>query len=78
MNNEILDTYQLKSLDGFLEVGSIEDYKIVRTRDGLYLADNEEADGTVWQQIENDPLQKPYDLIIRCLGFQFDTSIFNA
>lgn len=77
INNEILDTFQLKSLDGFLECGNIEDYMIVRKKDGLYLTDADEEAAKIWGQFENDPLQKPYDQIIRCLGFRFDTSIFS-
>ncbi|XP_076075879.1 FAD-dependent oxidoreductase domain-containing protein 2-like isoform X1 [Mytilus galloprovincialis] len=77
INNEILDTYQLKSLDGFLEYGNLEDYMIVRKKDGLYLTDADEEAAKIWGQFENDPLQKPYDQIIRCLGFRFDTSIFS-
>ncbi|CAG2211138.1 unnamed protein product [Mytilus edulis] len=77
INNEILDTYQLKSLDGFLEYGNIEDYMIVRKKDGLYLTDADEEAAKIWGQFENDPLQKPYDQIIRCLGFRISFEYFE-
>ncbi|VDI37893.1 Hypothetical predicted protein [Mytilus galloprovincialis] len=59
------------------ECGNLEDYMIVRKKDGLYLTDADEEAAKIWGQFENDPLQKPYDQIIRCLGFRFDTSIFS-
>lgn len=77
VNNEILDTYQLKSLDGFLEYRNIEDYKIVKKIDGLYLTDEDDQAAEFWGEFENDPLQRPYDQIIRCLGFRFDSSIYS-
>ena len=72
-----MDTYQLKSLDGFLEYGNLEEYKIVRRRDGLYLEDSDDDVADIWGDVDNDPLKRPYDKIIRCLGFVFDSSIFS-
>lgn len=75
MNNELLDTYQLKSLDGLLEY-DINDYKVVKQGGQLYLRENLPP-GRQWEEYDNDPLLTPYDKIIRCLGFQFDSSIFR-
>lgn len=75
VNNELLDTYQLKSLDGLLEY-DINDYKVVRQGGHLYLRENPPP-GSQWEEYDNDPLLTPYDKIIRCLGFQFDSSIFR-
>ncbi|XP_062589630.1 FAD-dependent oxidoreductase domain-containing protein 2-like [Saccostrea cucullata] len=75
VNNELLDTYQLKSLDGLLEY-DINDYKIVKEGGKLYLRENM-ATGQQWGEYDNDPLLTPYDKIIRCLGFKFDPSIFR-
>lgn len=75
VNNELLDTYQLKSLDGLLEY-DINDYKVVRQGGHLYLRENPPT-GSQWEEYDNDPLLTPYDKIIRCLGFQFDSSIFR-
>lgn len=75
MNNELLDTYQLKSLDGLLEY-DINDYKVVKQGGQLYLRENQPP-GRQWEEYDNDPLLTPYDKIIRCLGFQFDSSIFR-
>ncbi|XP_061191212.1 FAD-dependent oxidoreductase domain-containing protein 2-like [Saccostrea echinata] len=75
VNNELLDTYQLKSLDGLLEY-DINDYKVVKEGEKLYLRENH-ALGQQWTEYDNDPLLTPYDMIIRCLGFKFDPSIFR-
>uniref|UniRef100_A0A671QY96 FAD-dependent oxidoreductase domain-containing protein 2-like n=1 Tax=Sinocyclocheilus anshuiensis TaxID=1608454 RepID=A0A671QY96_9TELE len=77
VNNELLDTYQLKSLDGLVE-GRLEDIAIVRR----------EKDGgkrrTVTGQnlpgfhTDNFSLRQPYDRVVRCLGFRFNFSIFDG
>ena len=64
-------------MDGFLEYRNIEDYKIVKKIDGLYLTDEDDQAAEIWGEFENDPLQRPYDQIIRCLGFRFDSSIYS-
>ncbi|WAQ97521.1 FXRD2-like protein [Mya arenaria] len=73
INNELLDTYQLKSLDGVLEA-SLSEVAIVKDADGklaLKIVDSgpeEESEDT----FDNFAMREPYDRIIRCLGFTFD------
>ena len=79
INNELLDTYQLKSLDGVLEA-SINEIAIVKNAEGkLYLKIREEVEGgeTEDELFDNFAMREPYDRIIRCLGFSFDSGIFN-
>lgn len=95
VNNELLDTYQLKSLDGLVEA-RLEKIVIARRREQhegkrteargkLYLTltkyvqngsdvSGEELAG---HHIDNFPTRKPYDRVIRCLGFRFNFSIFD-
>lgn len=105
VNNELLDTYQLKSLDGLVEA-HLENVVITkqegrsRRRSGgndaetkaklylglrKYMQNGDEGNGsTVTRQelpefhIDNFPLRKPYDRVIRCLGFRFNFSIFDS
>ena len=102
VNNELIDTYQLKSLDGLVEA-RLEKIVIAqqkeqgRKRSGgekkekrgrLYLTlkkyvntknssdvTREELPG---HHIDNFPMRKPYDRVIRCLGFRFNFSIFDG
>lgn len=65
VNNELLDTYMLKSLDGLFESDLVEaDIEIQRLRNGKI--------GIIDSQLNTD-----YDVIIRALGFIFDDSVFN-
>ena len=75
VNNALLDTYQLKSLDGLLEA-SIDEVKFVKEGDKFVIQfrDEENAPGLT---VDNFSLRDPYDKIIRCLGFKFDFTIFN-
>lgn len=104
VNNELLDTYQLKSLDGLVEA-RLEKIVIAKRKEQdkrrsggkkkekkekLYLTLNkyiqnqegknssdvsgEELPG---YHIDNFPTRKPYDRVIRCLGFRFNFSIFD-
>lgn len=98
VNNEVLDTYQLKSLDGLVET-HLEEIAITKQTEGrrrpkkdktdkLYLtlkkfiqngnsssgARPEEMSGF---HIDNFSMRKPYDRVIRCLGFKFNFSIFD-
>ncbi|XP_069125707.1 FAD-dependent oxidoreductase domain-containing protein 2-like [Argopecten irradians] len=75
VNNGLLDTYQLKSLDGLMEFNNITDFRVVSEGGKLFLRDRE--DSSAMHPYDNDPLHTPYDKIIRCLGFMFDKSIFN-
>lgn len=102
VNNELIDTYQLKSLDGLAEA-HLEKIVIAQQKEEgerrlggkkkekrkrLYLtlnkymhnrnsfdATQEELPG---HHIDNFPMRKPYDRVIRCLGFRFNFSIFDS
>ncbi|XP_062989549.1 FAD-dependent oxidoreductase domain-containing protein 2 [Elgaria multicarinata webbii] len=87
INNGLLDTYQLKSLDGLLE-GDLEDLVLVKDRKGklhitlrFYLenSNSSEAESVILPQdeLDNFATRAPYDRAIRCLGWKFDFSIFN-
>lgn len=85
MNNDILDTYQLKSLDGFLDI----DLRQARLEfhDGkYYLMPNQEYldkigapkhNSTLFQPFAPEFMKVSYDKVVRCLGFKFDFSVFN-
>ena len=73
VNNGLLDTYQLKSLDGVLE-GSIEEMQIVKEGESLRL---DFIPNESFASIDNFAMRDPYDRVIGCLGFQFDDSLFN-
>ncbi|KAK8726906.1 hypothetical protein OTU49_010120, partial [Cherax quadricarinatus] len=87
VNNALLDTYQLKSLDGLLEA-AVEDMRLER-RDGRIFVQfaktfkqiNESKESGEHLMSENDfdnfSLREGYDVVIRCLGFKFDFSIFH-
>ena len=78
VNNQLLDTYQLKSLDGVVEA-SISEVKIVKKNGKLHLAMVEEDEDSPPPEelFDNFAMREPYDRIIRCLGFKFDEEIFN-
>ncbi|KAH0616933.1 hypothetical protein JD844_028421 [Phrynosoma platyrhinos] len=87
INNGLLDTYQLKSLDGLLE-GDLEDLVLVKDKKGklhitlrFYLenSNSSEAESIPLPQdeLDNFATRAPYDRAIRCLGWKFDFSIFN-
>ncbi|NXP11166.1 FXRD2 protein, partial [Thinocorus orbignyianus] len=88
INNGLLDTYQLKSLDGLLE-GELEDLAIVKDKKGklhitlrFYLENRNTSAGfdsiTLPQdELDNFATRAPYDRVIRCLGWKFDFSIYN-
>ena len=75
MNNQLLDTYQLKSLDALVEIDLAEHELHRRTTDQrieLKLKDsNSKLNIPDRQQIV------AYDQVIRCLGFKFDHSIWH-
>ncbi|XP_028406643.1 FAD-dependent oxidoreductase domain-containing protein 2-like [Dendronephthya gigantea] len=79
VNNRILDNYQLKSLDGYLEK-SFSQISIVKHNGRLYV-DFYDTKGKILNKTgvapDNYSLREPYDKILRCLGFRFDFSIFN-
>lgn len=88
INNGLLDTYQLKSLDGLLE-SDLTDLAIVKDREGkfhvtlkFFLEEGNpsaDADAVTLPQDDNDnfAMRVAYDRVIRCLGWNFDFSIFN-
>ncbi|XP_068233200.1 FAD-dependent oxidoreductase domain-containing protein 2-like [Palaemon carinicauda] len=91
INNGLLDTYQLKSLDGLLEA-AVEDMVLEKRNDRIYVQfpwdsdslkqisakrDLGEEVGTE-NDFDNFSLREGYDYVIRCLGFKFDFSIFNS
>lgn len=101
LNNEVLDTYQLKSLDGLVETHLEEIAITKRTEEGrrstkhgkvkknkLYLtlkkyiqngssSSDARAEELSGFHIDNFSMRKPYDRVIRCLGFRFNFSIFD-
>lgn len=100
VNNEVLDTYQLKSLDGLVET-QLEEIAITKRTDSgrqrpkhgknkekLYLtlkkyiqngsgSSNASAEELSGFHIDNFSMRKPYDRVIRCLGFRFNFTIFD-
>ncbi|MGH0177408.1 UNVERIFIED_CONTAM: hypothetical protein FKN15_074937 [Acipenser sinensis] len=96
VNNDLLDSYQLKSLDGLVE-GAVERLAVLRDGRGrLYLtlaellrasnvsrATAEPLDTPTLMSLlpadqdDNFSLRRPYDRMVRCLGFEFDYSIFS-
>ncbi|XP_074082936.1 FAD-dependent oxidoreductase domain-containing protein 2 [Macrotis lagotis] len=91
VNNGLLDTYQLKSLDGLIET-DLKDLAIVKDSKGrlhvtlriLMDKANQNPNATAetislpQDEVDNFALRVPYDRVIRCLGFTFDFSIFNS
>lgn len=101
VNNEVLDTYQLKSLDGLVET-RLEEIAITQRKEQskrklggkkakLYLTLNKYLQGQAGvnssdvtaeelpgYHIDNFSMRKPYDRVIRCLGFRFNFSIFDS
>ncbi|XP_017516805.3 FAD-dependent oxidoreductase domain-containing protein 2 isoform X2 [Manis javanica] len=86
INNGLLDTYQLKSLDGLLE-SDLTDLAIVKDHEGKFHVtlkffleeNNQSAEAIPLPQDDNDnfAMRVAYDRVIRCLGWNFDFSIFN-
>ncbi|XP_017271956.1 FAD-dependent oxidoreductase domain-containing protein 2 isoform X1 [Kryptolebias marmoratus] len=108
VNNELIDTYQLKSLDGLIEArleklviaerreqgrwrggrrrrsgGQKEERKLYVTLKKYLLNRSDGNDSAVageelpGHHIDNFSLRRPYDRVIRCLGFRFNFSIFD-
>uniref|UniRef100_A0A665UN42 FAD-dependent oxidoreductase domain containing 2 n=1 Tax=Echeneis naucrates TaxID=173247 RepID=A0A665UN42_ECHNA len=89
VNNELLDTYQLKSLDGLVEARLEKIRK--DTKGKLYLTlkkyiqsrDKKNSSDAAGEElpayhIDNFPTRNPYDRVIQCLGFRFNFSIFDG
>jgi len=93
VNNDLLDSYQLKSMDAVLEV-PVERMKI-RRRDGRHhvyvdtgtrlaysrsanlTPPDEDSSPTTPADYDNFALREPYDRVIRCLGFEFNETLFS-
>lgn len=73
VNNELLDTYQLKSLDGFLDL-DLEQISLMKIEDKYYLA---ELNASLKMPNVEINSRVGYDKVIRCLGFKFDFSLFS-
>jgi hypothetical protein len=73
VNNGLLDTYQLKSMDGVAEgpLQTLEFYNDDNLPDKLSLRMKKT------DEKDNFALRQSYDKVIRCLGFNFDDSIFD-
>ncbi|XP_067830804.1 FAD-dependent oxidoreductase domain-containing protein 2 [Heptranchias perlo] len=93
VNNALLDTYQLKSLDGLLE-GDLDNIVIIQDKKGklylrlrYYFDKSNTSEGMPYNSndqrllpeegADNFAVRHPYDRVIRCLGWKFDFSIFN-
>ncbi|XP_064406922.1 FAD-dependent oxidoreductase domain-containing protein 2-like [Halichondria panicea] len=83
VNAEQVDTYQLKSLDGQFE-GNLKGRhgRIAKDSNGrlhlIHPGDEGGDEGSVEELITRNVFKNPYDIIIRCLGFKFDFSIYNS
>ncbi|GFR80633.1 FAD-dependent oxidoreductase domain-containing protein 2-like [Elysia marginata] len=75
VNNGLLDTYQLKSLDGLAE-SSLEEMKLEAKGNKIHLVLDPERSDTDEDTFDNYAFREPYDVVIRALGFTFDDSIF--
>uniref|UniRef100_A0A8C4IR58 FAD-dependent oxidoreductase domain containing 2 n=1 Tax=Dicentrarchus labrax TaxID=13489 RepID=A0A8C4IR58_DICLA len=77
VNNELIDTYQLKSLDGLVEARLEKIVIYIQHKEEKNSSDvtGEELPG---YHIDNFSIRKPYDRVIRCLGFRFNFSIFDS
>lgn len=84
VNNALLDTYLLKSLDGVLESISVEKLR-VRRQNGKFFVDLlnpsfNVSDTSTLRTVDHEdnfPMREPYDRIISCLGFRFNDSLFS-
>lgn len=67
INNSLLDTYQLKSQNALLD-GDVK--RVERQPDGTYLVT------MAFARVNEVTKDIPYDRVIVCTGFRFDSSIF--
>lgn len=86
VNNDFLDTYQLKSQNGLINFKKNEDIMISKKNNKFYLfgmqseksIENNSFDlGNINSLIEDLEGQKGYDYVIDCTGFNMDNSIFG-
>jgi len=69
VNNAVLDTYQLKSLDGIDEFPFEKILKFLKTEEGKIRAVDKSDDVDIYGE--------QYDRVIGCLGWSFDSSLFQ-
>lgn len=74
----MLDSYQLKSLDGVLEGMGIEEINVVRRTDGKLDIQPNNRSHIKLSDMDHNPLRHGYDRILRCIGFRWDKSLFNV
>ncbi|KAF4519833.1 hypothetical protein B566_EDAN006847 [Ephemera danica] len=77
LNNNLLDTYQLKSLDGLLEA-SVDGMTLQRRNGKLWVRFNDTADMVAASEADSFALREGYDDVISCLGFIFDNASMPA
>jgi thioredoxin reductase len=76
INNQMIDTYQLKSLDGQFEMGGgIEQFR-KDAKGNIFLVPISGHINAI-DPTENSLFSFKYNRILRCTGFRFDFSIFN-
>ncbi|XP_076305462.1 FAD-dependent oxidoreductase domain-containing protein 2-like isoform X2 [Tachypleus tridentatus] len=79
INNGLLDNYQLKSLDGLIEV-PVEQLKLRKINGKIFVVKPDQnttgIDKVLSDTWDNFALREGYDVVIRCLGFDFDDAIF--
>lgn len=75
INNQLLDTYQLKSLDALVEIDLLQHELSRRPNDGRIQLKRKKSDMMISAQERQETAI--YDLVIRCLGFKFDNSIWH-
>lgn len=76
LNNELLDTYQLKSLDALVELDLLQHELVRRDADGRFELIRKDPNGSTTPGEERHQTTV-YDQVIRCLGFQFDPSLWH-
>ncbi|KAK3862612.1 hypothetical protein Pcinc_031546, partial [Petrolisthes cinctipes] len=78
VNNGLLDTYQLKSLDGVLEA-SVEEMMLEQRGSKVFVMfpSMSETVGEAESDFDNFSLREGYHYVLRCLGFKFDFSLFH-
>ncbi|CAF4124910.1 unnamed protein product [Rotaria socialis] len=75
INNQLLDTYQLKSLDALVEIDLMEHELLQNPVDGRIQIKYKISDTDI--NIHERQEAVAYDKVIRCLGFKFDDSIWH-
>ncbi len=75
INNQLLDTYQLKSLDALVEIDLIDHELTQNSIDGRFQLKQKTSDTMVHTRERQETVT--YDRVIRCLGFRFDDSIWH-